>query len=390
MAVSVRMLLEGVKNIKDIRVMAGDDGLDNTVRMVHVVEGLAISSFLEGDEIIFTTGIALKDENELLELARHSFAQGAACMVINTGPYIEKVPESVLLFADSNAFPVISVPWQVHLPEIMRSFTLQINMEELKESEMCAAFRNAFFMPKNTQLYIPVLKKYGYKSEWSYCVCTIEIISAKTHSHDLALTRRVMKLIGAGMWDMRPHTVMLEESYGICMVLCNISQETLKMRMSEINDIIVTNFSGMLSFYIGAGSIAGSINDIAQSYAQAEQTKQLQKKRGNKNTFMTYQELGLYKLLFALEQTGLLEEYYSQTLAILEKYDIINETDYLYFLQKFFELDFSIAETARVMHMHRNSVAYKLHRIEEIMGISVSAPKERTRLMIAFMIREIM
>ena len=62
----------------------------------------------------------------------------------------------------------------------------------------------------------------------------------------------------------------------------------------------------------------------------------------------------------------------------------------MYFLKTYFDLGCSVQNLAAQMHMHRNSVTYKMHKIEEIMNISINDPEERTKLMIAFMIKEIM
>jgi len=72
-----------------------------------------------------------------------------------------------------------------------------------------------------------------------------------------------------------------------------------------------------------------------------------------------------------------------------KKFDRVNETDYLYFLKQYFDMECSVSDTAKDMHLHRNSVTYKLHKIEEVLGMSVNTQSNRTRLMVAFMLKEI-
>ena len=59
MAVTVRQLIQQLDMELTMRPVAGESGLGHIVRWIHMVEGVEISSFLQGGEIAFTTGIAL-------------------------------------------------------------------------------------------------------------------------------------------------------------------------------------------------------------------------------------------------------------------------------------------------------------------------------------------
>ena len=49
----------------------------------------------------------------------------------------------------------------------------------------------------------------------------------------------------------------------------------------------------------------------------------------------------------------------------------------------------SISSTAKIMHMHRNSVIYRLNKIQEILGLDLNDPDVRLRLLISFKILEL-
>ncbi|MER8277579.1 PucR family transcriptional regulator ligand-binding domain-containing protein, partial [Acinetobacter baumannii] len=74
-----------------------------------------IASFLEGDEIAFVTGIGLKQPGvkAVPELVRAIYDHGASAIVLNEGPYIPAIPESVRSFCDDVALPLFQVPWDV-------------------------------------------------------------------------------------------------------------------------------------------------------------------------------------------------------------------------------------------------------------------------------------
>lgn len=389
MAVSLRQLYEGIRHAEEIQLVAGEAGLDHPVRWVHMVEGTDISSFLEGDEVAFATGIALKGAEDLLELVRYNQKQGAAGMVINVGPYIEEIPPEVIAFGNEKGFPVFRVPWRVHMANIMREFTTQINMDDFKEMEVEAALKNAIFLPENTDMYLPALKKHGYKKEWSYCVAVLEAWDKTGMRMTERFKKKLLRYASDFFRAYQRQSAVLENDGAMAVFFCNVTEDAVKEQLALFVGSVREYLSEEFCCYMGIGRCAGEAGKIAASFAQAEQVRRLQKKRGRKNEPVMYSELGLYKLLFSLENQEVMEEYYTETLGVLEKYDHVNETDYLYFLGKYFALDCSVQELAAQMHLHRNSVTYKLHKIEEILKLSVNDPADRTKLMVAFMIREI-
>ena len=76
MAVRLERLLEAVED-QEICLLAGASGLRTPIRWVHMVEGTEISTFLEGGELAFVTGIALCPECTLEQLVRDIQAHGA-------------------------------------------------------------------------------------------------------------------------------------------------------------------------------------------------------------------------------------------------------------------------------------------------------------------------
>lgn len=389
MSVTLRELYETVKEKEEITLVAGETGMDHLVRWVHMVEGIDISSFLEGDEIAFTTGIALPDSSGLLELVEYNHHQQAAGMVINVGPYIKEIPKEVLEFGDKNGFPIFSVPWRVHMANIMRDFSTQIHLDEQKKMEVEVAVKNAFYFPDNQEMYLPALLRHGYKREWSYCVAVFEILSGDYLAIGAEEKKRFLRFAQSAMRSWQKHALIMENGGDIQIFCVNVTEQQLQERLDtlwqEARKYQICD--GFL--FCGIGSAVKNIGQIGHSFAQADQIKRLQKRRHRENQIMTYEEMGLYKLLFSLEGQEVLEEYYGETLGALEKYDHANETDYSYFLKIYFELECSVQEVAAELHMHRNSVTYKLHKIEEILGISLNTPQNRTKIIIAFMIQEL-
>lgn len=63
--------------------------------------------------------------------------------------------------------------------------------------------------------------------------------------------------------------------------------------------------------------------------------------------------------------------------------------DNLALLRNYLLTERSISATAKLMHMHRNSVIYRLGKIQEILALDLNDPDVRLRLLISFKILEL-
>lgn len=95
--------------------------------------------------------------------------------MINIGPYVEKIGQDVLDFANEKAFPVFEVPWKIHMAEIMRIICFDITKEQQSRIEVSAALNNAFLCPAQEELYIVPLMRKGYMADSIYTAVTIRV-----------------------------------------------------------------------------------------------------------------------------------------------------------------------------------------------------------------------
>lgn len=62
---------------------------------------------------------------------------------------------------------------------------------------------------------------------------------------------------------------------------------------------------------------------------------------------------------------------YTQRLAQLEAYDEAHKSELLKTLTAFLEHGYSLAEAARILHVHRNTLIKRLQRVEQICGVDL-------------------
>jgi purine catabolism regulator len=126
---------------------------------------------------------------------------------------------------------------------------------------------------------------------------------------------------------------------------------------------------------------------IAQGYREAERALAIARRLFAPGELTFFQNLGVHRLLLALDGHPELGAFYEETLATIDNYDRANRSELVPTLEAFFAADNSLAETAARLHLHRNTVAYRLRRIEQISGHQLGDPETRLALHLGLRVR---
>jgi DNA-binding PucR family transcriptional regulator len=147
--------------------------------------------------------------------------------------------------------------------------------------------------------------------------------------------------------------------------------ETLLARMPEKRGI-----------WSGCGSACSDYEGIEESFHEAQRTAELKQKHPEAlQGVRFYKELGIFRYVTLLEDTGKLEQLPLPTsLLTLASYDRENNAHMIDTLEKYLAFDGSMAQTARALHVHVNTLGYRLRRMEEIAGISLKNPAQKAGL----------
>ncbi|HLY30178.1 MAG TPA: helix-turn-helix domain-containing protein [Ktedonobacterales bacterium] len=93
-------------------------------------------------------------------------------------------------------------------------------------------------------------------------------------------------------------------------------------------------------------------------------------------------DLGVYRLLLAIRQSGELEAFVQQTLAPLQTEGRTGEA-LIETLEAFFACNGNLSEAARRLSLHRNSLLYRLSRARELLGHDLDDSELRLSLQLA-------
>ncbi|MFZ5987009.1 MAG: PucR family transcriptional regulator [Bacillota bacterium] len=124
----------------------------------------------------------------------------------------------------------------------------------------------------------------------------------------------------------------------------------------------------MVKAKIGIGTIVDNIKDIGRSFKEAQMALLIGGIFENEKPVVNYNKLGIGRLIYQLPPTLcklFLNEVFSE--GSFEALD--SET--MYTIQKFFENNLNVSETSRQLYVHRNTLVYRLDKIQKITGLDL-------------------
>jgi purine catabolism regulator len=112
----------------DVRLLAGDAGLELPVRWVHISELDDPTPWLSGGEVLLTTGMQLGDTAGQREYVNRLADHQLAALGFGTGFGHDEVPPAIVEAAAERQFPVFEVPYEVPFIAVTEAaFTQLVN-----------------------------------------------------------------------------------------------------------------------------------------------------------------------------------------------------------------------------------------------------------------------
>lgn len=141
----------------------------------------------------------------------------------------------------------------------------------------------------------------------------------------------------------------------------------------------------MIKASIGIGTEAESLRDVARSYKDAQTALKVGQIFENDKSIVDYNHLGIGRLIYQLPTTLcrlFLNEVFKE--GVFETID--NET--MNTITKFFENNLNVSETSRQLFIHRNTLVYRLDKIQKITGMDLRRFDDAIYFKVAMMVKK--
>jgi purine catabolism regulator len=133
---------------------------------------------------------------------------------------------------------------------------------------------------------------------------------------------------------------------------------------------------------IGIGQPIEKVADLRLSYNQATEAADVARALGRHSGILRFEDLGLLHWLRHLPPEVIHENVYMKAVEMLAEVDAERHTDLLQTLEIYLEAP-SVGEAADLLFIHRNTLSYRLERIEKLLQVDLNDPGQRLNLHVA-------
>ena len=139
----------------------------------------------------------------------------------------------------------------------------------------------------------------------------------------------------------------------------------------------------MVKVRVGYGNRVYNLQDISKSYQEAMMALEVGRIFYVEKEIISYSQLGIGRLIYQLPMSlcdMFIKEVFENGIP-----DVFDE-ETMVTIQKFFENNLNISETARQLYVHRNTLVYRLERLEKIIGLDIRKFEDAMTFKIALMV----
>lgn len=157
--------------------------------------------------------------------------------------------------------------------------------------------------------------------------------------------------------------------------------ETIEQAAETIVDMM--NTEAMMNVRVAYGTIVNELKDVSKSYKEAKMALDVGKIFYVEKKVNAYNTLGIGRLIYQLPVNLckiFIEEIFGKNIPL----DFDEET--LTTINKFFENNLNVSETSRQLFVHRNTLVYRIEKLEKSTGLDVRTFDDALTFKIALMV----
>ena len=390
-----------------MKMVAGSSGWSNSISWLLPIEELTIIYNFSGKELAVTTGLGFQAESDMLELVEELYTHDASGLIVNTGCYVNEIPQSVIDFCDKNGFPLLTVPWEVYLLDMFKDLSVRIFLQSSTDEQISGALTSAIENPEAKDLYTrDLLPHFDLDGTFQVALVStgdldrMDTVERKRIAYRMQLYLANLTHNGHFFYYASHFVIVMNAmSTAECAKIIDSFASRVHVKIPD-RDVV-----------IGVSDQVTDIQNLHHAYKRARAAVRMAESRavsagengavpvtgdgadipgkgtaGNV-TLQYFDRMGLYRMLYLVEDRDLMRDLSDKPLAPIIEYDREHNGEYLATLESYLRCGGSIKEMSEEMFVHRNTILYRMANIKKLLGCSLDDPQDRLVYMVACMIR---
>jgi carbohydrate diacid regulator len=164
-----------------------------------------------------------------------------------------------------------------------------------------------------------------------------------------------------------------------------LAEDSSAKALAKVANTIVDmmNTEAMLNVRVAYGTVVTDLKDVSKSYKEAKMALDVGKIFYTEKKVAAYSTLGIGRLIFQLP-VSLCKMFIEEIFGDNVPNDMDEET--LNTLNKFFENNLNVSETSRQLFVHRNTLVYRIEKIQKATGLDLRRFDDALTFKIALMV----
>ena len=165
----------------------------------------------------------------------------------------------------------------------------------------------------------------------------------------------------------------------------SVENTTTPETLHELAETIVAmmNAEALLDVKVAYGTVVQELKDVSKSYKEAKMALDVGKIFYAEKKVIAYSTLGIGRLIYQLP-VNLCKIFIEEIFGDNVPMDLDEET--LNTLNKFFENNLNVSETSRQLFVHRNTLVYRIEKIQKSTGLDLRSFDDALTFKIALMV----
>jgi len=195
-----------------------------------------------------------------------------------------------------------------------------------------------------------------------------------------AITRLSLNQVEQAIRRRFPDSTVVPRSGDVVVLLAHGRAEAREVERA-LRDAVADGLAA------GLGRMCLGLDDYADSYAEAAAALDLARRRAHVGVVLTPADLGFYGLLARGSTRQSLESIVAGALGPLLEADAAGGSEYVQTLDAYLATDRHLEPAAHRLHVHPNTVRYRLAKVQELLGVSLRDVDDRFLLELALRVR---
>ena len=143
------------------------------------------------------------------------------------------------------------------------------------------------------------------------------------------------------------------------------------------------NAEAMSNVRVSFGTVVQEIKDVSKSYKEAKMAMDVGKIFYEEKDVVAYSTLGIGRLIYQLP-ANLCKIFIDEIFGDNDLSDLDEESQMT--ISKFFENNLNVSETSRQLFVHRNTLVYRIEKLQKSTGLDLRSFEDALTFKIALMV----